>query len=94
MKGNPELTRYRVGDAMITRVPEITLDAVPVDYLYPRSDPAVAEAEARRLDPTSVDLGTGLLRLSVHAWLVRTPTRTVLAGCGFWFFPKSLFYAR
>ena len=75
---NPEITEYLVGDAVITKVAELTLDAVPAGYLYPGSDPTAAEAEGRRLDPGSVDARTGLLRLGVHAWLVRTPTRTVL----------------
>ena len=75
---NPDAARHRVGDAIITKIPELTLDAIPAEYLYPGSDPAVAEAEGRRLDPASVDPRTGLLRLGVHAWLVRTPTRTIL----------------
>ncbi len=73
---------HRVGDATITKIPELTLDAIPPGYLYPGSDLAVAEAEGRRLDPASIDPQTGLLRLSVHAWLVRTPTRTILVDTG------------
>ncbi len=74
----PEAVEHRVGDATITKIPELTLEAIPAGYLYPGSDPAVVEAEGRRLDPALNDLQTGLLRLSVHAWLVRTPTRTIL----------------
>ncbi len=73
---------YRVGDATITKIPELMLDAIPPGYLYPGSDPAVAQAEGRRLDPASIDPQTGLLRLSVHAWLVQTPTRTILIDAG------------
>ena len=79
---DPKAVEHRVGDATITKVPELTLDAIPPGYLYPGSDPAVAEAEGRRLDPASIDPQTGLLRLSVHAWLVRTPARTILVDTG------------
>ena len=75
---NSDAAGHRVGDAVITKIPELTLDAIPAGYLFPGSDPAVAEAEGRRLDPASADPQTGLLRLGVHAWLVRTPTRTIL----------------
>lgn len=80
------MTVHRVGDATITKVPELMLDAVPASYLYPGRDPAAAEAEGRKLGPVSHDPQTGLLRLSVHAWLVRTPTQVILvdtaAGSG------------
>ena len=42
------------------------------------TDPVEAEAEGRRLEPASIDPETGLLRLGVHAWLVRTPDQVIL----------------
>ncbi len=78
----PETAIYRVGQATIVKIPELTLDSVPAGYLYPGVDPALAEAEARKLDAASCDPGTGDLCLGVHAWLVRTPTRTVLVDTG------------
>ena len=76
--GQPETAIHRVGNATIVKIAELTLDSIPAGYLYPDSDPALAEAEGRKLDSASIDPQTGLLRLGVHAWLVRTPTRTVL----------------
>ena len=73
-----QAVEHRVGNATITKIPELTLDAIPPGYLFPDSTPAAAVAEGRRLDADSADPQTGLLRLSVHAWLVRTPTRTIL----------------
>jgi len=69
---------YHVGNAIITRLPELALEGVDAHVLYPGSDPAVAKAEGRRCGPGSVDPRTGLLRQSVHAWLVRTPSQVIL----------------
>jgi len=69
---------YHVGNAIITRLPELALEGVDAHVLYPGSDPAVAKAEGRRFGPGSVDPRTGLLRQSVHAWLVRTPSQVIL----------------
>src|SRR5215831_1789254 len=70
---------HPVGDATVIKIPELALDAVEAGVLYPdqANDPAAVE-EARKLWPGSVDPRTGLVRLSIHAWLVRTPTRVVL----------------
>ena len=71
---------HRVGDATVIKIPELALDAVEAGGLYPgqANDPTAAVEEARKLWPGSVDPRTGLLRLSIHAWLVRTPTRVIL----------------
>ena len=70
---------HRVGDAVVIKVPELALDAVEAGALYPdqANDPTAVE-EARKLWPGSVGPRTGVLRLSIHAWLVRTPTRVIL----------------
>ena len=71
---------HRVGYATVIKIPELALDAVEAGVLYPdqANDPTAAMEEARKLWPGSVDPRTGLLRLSIHAWLVRTPTRVIL----------------
>ena len=69
---------HNVGDATVTKISEITLDAVPAGFLYPGTDTAVAEEEGRKLHPGSFDPQTSLLRLSVHAWLVRTAAQVIL----------------
>ncbi|WP_029010066.1 MBL fold metallo-hydrolase [Azospirillum halopraeferens] len=68
---------HRIGDATITRISELALDAVAIGDLYPGCDTAAAQ-EACRFGPGSVDPRTGLLRQSIHTWLVRTPDRVVL----------------
>src|SRR5215469_13784642 len=75
-----EITSHRVGDTIVIKIPELTLDAVEAGVLYPdqANDPAAAVEETRKLGPGSVDPRTGLLRQSIDAWLVRTPTRVIL----------------
>jgi glyoxylase-like metal-dependent hydrolase (beta-lactamase superfamily II) len=75
-----EITSHRVGDATVIKIPELALDAVEASVLYPdqANDLTAAVEEARKLWPGSVDPRTGLLRQSIHAWLVRTPTRVIL----------------
>jgi glyoxylase-like metal-dependent hydrolase (beta-lactamase superfamily II) len=72
-----------LGDATIIKIPELALDASDPAFFYPGQDniPAAVE-ETRRIWPGSVDPQTGLLRQSIHAWLVRTPTRVILVDTG------------
>jgi glyoxylase-like metal-dependent hydrolase (beta-lactamase superfamily II) len=74
---------HRVGDATVIKIPELALDASDPAFFYPGqvNVPAAVE-ETRKLWPGSVDPQTGLLRLSIHAWLVRTPTRVILVDTG------------
>ncbi|MGJ4902771.1 MBL fold metallo-hydrolase [Bradyrhizobium sp. HKCCYLS2058] len=73
-----DITTYRVGDATISRIFEIGLDAVEGEFLFPGVDAASIARERGRFGPGSVDPRTGSLRLSIHSWLVRTPERVVL----------------
>jgi glyoxylase-like metal-dependent hydrolase (beta-lactamase superfamily II) len=74
---------HRVGDATVIKVPELSLDASDPGYFYPgQADLPTAVDETRKLWPGSVDPRTGLLRQSIHAWLVRTPTRVILVDTG------------
>jgi glyoxylase-like metal-dependent hydrolase (beta-lactamase superfamily II) len=74
------ITTHCVGDADVIKIPELALDAVEAGVLYPDqvNDPTAAVEEARQFGPGSTDPRTGLLRQSIHAWLVRTPTRVLL----------------
>ena len=76
-------TAHRVGDATVIKIPERALDAAEPGVLYPpQVDAPTAVEETRKLWPGSVDRQTGLLRQSIHAWLVRTPTRVILVDTG------------
>jgi len=74
---------HRVGDATVIKIPELSLDACDPGFFYPgQVNVPTAVGETRRLWPGSVDPQTGLLCLSIHAWLVRTPTRVILVDTG------------
>jgi glyoxylase-like metal-dependent hydrolase (beta-lactamase superfamily II) len=74
---------HRVGDATVIKIPELALDAAEPGHLYPdQVDVPAAVEETRKLWLGSVDPQTGLLRQSIHAWLVRTPTRVILVDTG------------
>lgn len=73
---------HRVGEATIIRIAELALDGADPAVLYPGSDPAAAQAGRRLSGPGSVDPQTGLLRQSVHAWLVRTQGQLILIDSG------------
>ncbi|WP_316176373.1 MULTISPECIES: MBL fold metallo-hydrolase [unclassified Bradyrhizobium] len=73
-----DITTYRVGDATITRIFEIGLDAVEGEFLFPGVEADSIVRERGQVGPGSVDPHMGSLRLSIHSWLVRTPERVVL----------------
>lgn len=69
---------YRVGDAVITRIDELTLATVQFGTLYPGAEPEAIERHRGQLEAGSFDPETGTLIQSIHAWLVRTPRHTIL----------------
>jgi glyoxylase-like metal-dependent hydrolase (beta-lactamase superfamily II) len=74
---------HRVGDATVIKIPELSLDASDPGFFYPgQVNVPTAVEETRKLWPGSVDAQIGLLRQSIHAWLVRTPTRIILVDTG------------
>ncbi|NYZ13861.1 MBL fold metallo-hydrolase [Azospirillum sp. RWY-5-1] len=73
-----ETAVHHVGDAVIVKIPELALDGVDPTHLYPDADTAIAREIGRGFGPGSVESQTGLLRKSIHSWLVRTPDRVIL----------------
>lgn len=72
------MQRFRIGHAIITKVPELDLDGVEPAFLYPDADPEAVTAEARPLSAGSFDPRTSTLRQSIHTWLVQLGGRTIL----------------
>ena len=75
-------TTFRVGDALITKVPELALDTVDIAQIFPQGSPEELASDATHWGKQSFDSAHGLLRQSIHAWVVQTPTHTVLVDTG------------
>lgn len=69
---------FIVGDARIIKLPELALDAVDATQLFPESDFQALNSDATHWGEQSFDFERSLLRQSIHAWVVQTPTHTVL----------------
>lgn len=69
---------FFVGEAQIIKVPELALDAVEAAQLFPEYDLKELGSDASYWGKQSYDFSRGLLRQSIHAWVVQTPTHTVL----------------
>ncbi|GGC48096.1 MBL fold metallo-hydrolase [Chelatococcus reniformis] len=69
---------WRVGDATITRIDELTLKAFPFEALFPEGDPDTVARHGAELGPGSYDAANGLFVQSIHTWLVRTPHHVIL----------------
>jgi glyoxylase-like metal-dependent hydrolase (beta-lactamase superfamily II) len=68
----------RLGGFSIARVPEWEGPAFAPEVLFPDYDPAFAEAHAHLLGPDLLDRSSGMLVMSFHAYLLKTPAATVL----------------
>lgn len=69
---------HRVGDAIVTRIPELeTWDLAPTDLL-PAWDPAVVEPYVDEFVPRCLAADGSRVAVSTHSWLVRTPKNVVL----------------
>jgi glyoxylase-like metal-dependent hydrolase (beta-lactamase superfamily II) len=73
-----EPAAYRIGQAIVTRILEVTL-AFPARRLLPDREPAPGRAPGAE---ASAEAATETLSLSVHAWLVRIGGLTVLVDAG------------
>ncbi len=72
------MNTYRVGDATVTRIPELDFDGVDPAALYPDLDPAALADHGPQLTAASYDPVTGRLNQSIHSWLVRVPGHVIL----------------
>ncbi len=68
---------YRVGNARVTRVSELTINNTP-EYLYPKWDPSILRTYGDRLVPEALAPGRQNLMQSIHSWVVRTGEHTIL----------------
>jgi glyoxylase-like metal-dependent hydrolase (beta-lactamase superfamily II) len=72
---------FRVGDATVTRIAELSLSEVVPSGLLPGADPhELAQALARQ--PADIVSAEGHIAINVHSWLVRDNGRTILVDTG------------
>jgi glyoxylase-like metal-dependent hydrolase (beta-lactamase superfamily II) len=77
------IERYRVGDAIVTRVTDLILPEVPAEYIFPDRDRSVlAQDRPRWIGAENTSADGQQLALSVHSWLVQTGDHTILIDTG------------
>lgn len=73
---------YRVGEATVTRVPELILDSNTPEYLYPQWDPSFIQEHEKWLVPENMDRTRTHVFQSIHTWVIRTKQHTILIDTG------------
>lgn len=76
------LMTFQVGDITVTRIPEQPMEIADVDTMFPYDDAATLLPDAKRWGDVGYDTVHQRLRQSIHSWLVKTPTQTVLIDTG------------
>ncbi|WP_287761995.1 MBL fold metallo-hydrolase [Acidiphilium sp.] len=69
---------FRVGDALVTRIPELRWTNADPARLYPDLDAAALGAYGSQLSAGSYNPDTGKLAQGTHSWLVRHAGRIIL----------------
>jgi hypothetical protein len=78
------MTLLTVGEATITRIEETYLPVYRPGDLFPKWDDAILAEHRHWLVPNHYDTESGLIKLSVHSWLLRIGGQNILidACCG------------
>src|ERR1700720_2620537 len=78
------MTMFSVGEATITRVEETYLPVYRPGDLFPEWNKEIFAQHKHWLAPNHYDPGTGLIKLSVHSWLLQVGKKKILidACCG------------
>ena len=69
---------YRIGDAVVTRIPELLLRSFKTTDLIPDWQPGIADRFDAWMVPDCLDEAHTHVVISTHSWLVRTPRHTVI----------------
>ena len=77
------MTQWRFGDITVDRVVEFQAAVFPPAAIFPDATPDALAPHRAWLVPDLMDPATGLLVLSFHTYVIRTPRRTILVDtCG------------
>jgi glyoxylase-like metal-dependent hydrolase (beta-lactamase superfamily II) len=69
---------HRIGDALVTRIPELLLHDFKTTDLIPDWQPGIADRYDSWMVPDCLDEAHAHVVVSTHGWLVRTPRHTVI----------------
>ena len=78
------MTLFNIGRATITRVEEVYGATYPATQIFPDLSPDIVAEHASWLAPHHYEAETGLIKLSVHSWLLQLGGQKILidACCG------------
>src|SRR5262249_6266210 len=78
------MSMFSVGQATVTRVEETYGPTYPAKELFPEWSDDILAAHAHWLAPSHYDAASGLIKLSVHSWLLQIGSRNILIDscCG------------
>jgi glyoxylase-like metal-dependent hydrolase (beta-lactamase superfamily II) len=77
------IQRYRIGDAIVTRVTELALPEIPSGFLFPDRDRSIlTHHRPRWIGPENASADGETLNLSVHSWIVQIGGRTIVIDTG------------
>ena len=77
------MTSWKFGDIAIDRVMEFQEPVFPPVAMFPAATPGAIDGHRAWLEPRLLDPASGLLILSFHAFVIRTPRRTIVVDtCG------------
>lgn len=69
---------HRIGDAMVTRIPELLVRSFKTTDLIPDWQPGIADRFDAWMVPDCLDEAHAHVVVSTHSWLVRTPRQTII----------------
>jgi glyoxylase-like metal-dependent hydrolase (beta-lactamase superfamily II) len=83
-KGKSSMTMFKIGQSTITRIEETYGPTFPPGEIFPEWSDATLAEHGHWLAPSHYDAGKGVLKLSVHSWLLQVGKQKILidACCG------------
>ena len=75
------MTTVSIGKATVTRVEETYLPTYDVKHIFPEITDDIMRRHAHWMAPHHYDPASGLIKLSVHSWLLQIGGRKILIDC-------------
>jgi glyoxylase-like metal-dependent hydrolase (beta-lactamase superfamily II) len=75
------MTVFNIGRATITRVEEVYGPTYPGTQIFPELNEKILAEHAHWIAPDHYEASTGLIKLSVHSWLLQIGGQKILIDC-------------